>query len=135
MFLRVSPEDPSAPRERFCPFVLTENSPFYTPLLYCMLLAAMKGHARKGEFIRVAENLYRYSSSQTYYAVFRRNGRLKWQGLRTTDRDLAKRRLKDALTGAARVDVRHEQMTLGALLDLYADHLNQFDVRTRANRR
>jgi hypothetical protein len=50
-------------------------------------------HTRKGKFIKVGENLYRYSASKAYYSVFRRDGKLTWKSLRTNDRQLANRRL------------------------------------------
>jgi hypothetical protein len=34
-----------------------------------------KSHPRSGEFHRVAENLFRYSSSGVYYARFQSNGK------------------------------------------------------------
>lgn len=40
-------------------------------------------HTRSGEFARVAENLYRYSSSGIYYAQFRANGKEVSRSLRT----------------------------------------------------
>jgi len=33
-------------------------------------------HSRQGEFRKVGENLYRYSSNDRYYAVFRLKGKL-----------------------------------------------------------
>ena len=33
---------------------------------------------RKGAFTKAGENLYRYSSNKTYYAVFRIKGKLVW---------------------------------------------------------
>jgi hypothetical protein len=52
------------------------------------------GHSRAGQFCKVGENLYRYSSNGVYYAVFRDKGKMKWKSLKTTtDRALAKRRL------------------------------------------
>ena len=38
-------------------------------------------HSRKGEFRKVGENLYRYSSNDRYYGVFRVNGKLIWKSL------------------------------------------------------
>jgi len=52
-------------------------------------------HSRKGEFHKVGENLYRYSSNDHYYGVFRVNGKLIWKSLKTVDRELAKRKLKE----------------------------------------
>ncbi|MGO8926304.1 MAG: tyrosine-type recombinase/integrase [Limisphaerales bacterium] len=95
----------------------------------------MKSHSRKGRFVRVAENLYRYSASKTYYAVYRRHGKLAWKSLKTTDAELAKRKLKDQVAKAGRIDARQARMTLEALLRLLEDGLDRFDVRTRANRK
>ena len=52
---------------------------------------------RAGQFRKVGENLYRYSSNEIYYAVFRVNGKLIWKSLETEDRELAKRKLKEEL--------------------------------------
>ena len=58
-----------------------------------------RNHQRKGEFRKVGENLYRYSSNHRYYAVFRVNGKLFWKSLAPADRELANRKLKDEETG------------------------------------
>jgi hypothetical protein len=56
-------------------------------------------HSRKGEFHKVGENLYRYSSNDRYYyGVFRVNGKLIWKSrksLKTSNREPAKRKLKE----------------------------------------
>ncbi len=57
-------------------------------------------HRRNGVFREVRENLYRYSSSGTYYAVFRPNGKLIWghvisESLQPAERELAKRKHKE----------------------------------------
>mgnify|MGYP001386984446 CR=1 FL=1 len=46
-------------------------------------------------FRKVAECLYRNESSRTYYAFVKRNGRQIRRSLKTTDRKLAERRLKE----------------------------------------
>ena len=46
-------------------------------------------------FRKVAECLYRNESSKTYYAFVKRNGRQIRRSLKTTDRKLAERRLKE----------------------------------------
>ena len=71
-----------------------------------MLPAAMEQHGRKGKFVKVGENLYRYSTSKTYYAVFRRHGKLRWVSLKTADRELANRKLDDEMANAGKIDVR-----------------------------
>jgi integrase len=91
-------------------------------------------HSRKGEFHKVGENLYRYSSNDRYYGVFRVNGKLIWKSLKTRDRDLAKRRLKDEKERQGRVDPAATKLTLSELLDLYEKSLEQFDGKTKASR-
>jgi integrase len=95
----------------------------------------MKNHARNGKFVRVAENLYRYSSSKTYYAVYRRDGKLVWRSLKTTDRDLAKRKLKNEIEAAQRIDPRQNGLTVESLLRMYEEQLTRFDTGTQVNRR
>ena len=56
-----------------------------------------RAHQRKGEFRKVGENLYRYSSNDRYYAVFRVKGKLIWKSLKTSDREFAKRKLHTCL--------------------------------------
>src|SRR5437764_1322601 len=72
-------------------------------------------HARKGEFHKVGENLYRYSSNDRYYAVFRVNGKLIWKSLKTSDRELAKRKLKEEQEKQGRVDPEATKLTLSGL--------------------
>ena len=91
-------------------------------------------HARKGEFHKVGENLYRYSSNDRYYAVFRVNGKLIWKSLKTSDRELAKRKLKEEQEKQGRVDPEATKLTLSELLDLYEKSLEQFDDKTQATR-
>lgn len=95
----------------------------------------MTQHTRNGRFVRVAENLYRYSSSKVYYAVFRRDGKLVWRSLKTTDRELAKRRLKDEIEAVGRIDARQKDLTVESLLRMYEEQLTRFDTGTQVNRR
>ena len=44
-----------------------------------------RAHQRRGEFRKVGENLYRYSSNDRYYAAFRVKGKLIWKSLKTTN--------------------------------------------------
>src|ERR1039458_10594523 len=82
-----------------------------------------KSHPRNGEFHRVADNLFRYSSSGVYYARFQSNGKDISRSLRTTDRTLAKRRLAEKLENASKLDVKVGKMTLEELLRLYEERL------------
>ena len=61
-------------------------------------------HSRGGEFRRVGENLYRYSSSGVYYARFRLQGKEIRRSLKTTDRELAKRRLQEDVDKARKIN-------------------------------
>lgn len=92
-------------------------------------------HSRKGEFRKVGENLYRYSSNDRYYGVFRVNGKLIWKSLKTSDRDVAKRKLKDEQEKQGRVDPAATKLTLSELLGLYEKSLAQFDNKTQATRK
>src|SRR5207302_327253 len=71
---------------------------------------------RAGQFRKVGENLYRYSSNEIYYAVFRVNGKLIWKSLETEDRELAKRKLKEELEKHGRVNGALRGMTLQELI-------------------
>ncbi len=95
----------------------------------------MSANPRNGRFSKVKDNLYRYSATKTYYAVYRRQGKLRWKSLRTQDRELAERRLRDELAGADHVDVRQESMTLEALLSMFEEGIKKYDTRTQRNRR
>jgi hypothetical protein len=78
-----------------------------------------KPHHKLGSFARVADNLYRYSSTKKYYVVLKRSGKTKWIHLHTTDRELANRRLKEELARLKKTDPKTSSMTLNALLELY----------------
>jgi integrase len=93
-----------------------------------------KSHPRSGEFRRVAENLFRYSSSGAYYARFQSNGKDISRSLRTTDRALAKRRLTDELENASKLDVKVGKMMIEELLRLYEERLGQYAPKTIATR-
>ena len=92
-------------------------------------------HPRTGQFHRVGENLYRYSSSGVYYARFRSKGKEIRHSLRTTDRELAKRRLQEDIDKASKVDSEMAKMTLAELLCLYDDMVGQFARKTVGTRR
>jgi hypothetical protein len=74
-----------------------------------------ESHTRRGAFRRVADNLFRYSSSGVYYARYQSNGKDICRSLRTTDRALAKRRLTEKLENASKLDLKVGKMTLGEL--------------------
>jgi hypothetical protein len=51
--------------------------------------AAQRRHRRR-TLKHVGENLYRSDASETYYAIFKRNGKQIRRSLDTTDKDLAR---------------------------------------------
>lgn len=55
------------------------------------------------EFCKVAENLYRRTATDVYYALFKRSGKQFRRSLKTTDRALANRRLTDLRQKIARL--------------------------------
>jgi len=57
-----------------------------------------------------------------------------WRSLKTTDREMASRFLKDVLASAGHVDPRNQGMTLGELIKLYEQSLDQHDTKTKASR-
>jgi hypothetical protein len=104
-------------------------------LLRGMLDGLQKRHPRAGEFRKVAENLYRYSSNGNCYARFRHGGKQIYKSLRTDDRELARRRLKEELEKAEKIDLKLAKMSLEKLLELYAGRLSQYEFKTAATRR
>ncbi len=71
-----------------------------------------KAKTPQASFVKVAECLYRNSSSGTYYALVKRNGKQIRRSLRTQDRKLAERRLKEFRGQAARLSTSTEDRGL-----------------------
>jgi integrase len=92
-------------------------------------------HSRTGVFSRIGENLYRYTSSGVYYARYRNKGKIFQHSLNTTDREFAKRLLKEEISKMKRVDPARGKMTLEELLKLYDESLGQFAPKTAETRR
>ena len=92
-------------------------------------------HRRNGVFRKVGENLYRYSSSGIYYAVFRANGKLNWKSLKTADRELTKRKLTEEQDKSGRIDPVAEKKTIAELLQDYEKNLQQYDAKTVKTRK
>lgn len=92
-------------------------------------------HSRTGVFSRIGENLYRYTSSGVYYARYRNKGKLIHHSLETTDREFAKRRLKEEISKVKKVDPSLGKMTLEELLKQYDESLNRYAAKTAATRR
>ena len=92
-------------------------------------------HSRTGAFSKVGENLYRYSSNGVYYARYRNKGKEIQHSLNTTDREFAKRLLKEEMRKINKVDPSLGKMTLEELLRLYDDGLTRYAPKTAATRR
>jgi hypothetical protein len=93
-----------------------------------------EAHSRTGEFRKVGENLYRYSSNGIYYARFCGKGKSIYRSLKTTDRELAKRQLKDEIGKASKIDPKLAKMTLDELLRFHEETLAQYTPKTTATR-
>src|SRR5437660_8175904 len=110
---------------------------FYTALLYGRLcrMQVQTSQKRAGRFRKVGENLYRYSSNDVYYAVFRSHGKLIWKSLETDDRELANRKLKEEIEKYRKVDPSLRNLTLEELLKLYERQFASYDERTQKNKK
>ncbi len=87
-----------------------------------------KPHYKLGSHSRVADHLYRYSTTKKYYAVFKFGGKTKWIPLNTTDRELAGRKLKEELARYKMTDPEASTMSLEALLDLYGQSIQGWGI-------
>ena len=67
------------------------------------MIAVCETKNESANLTKVGEHLYRYKPNKKYYAVFRINGKLHWKSLKTSDRELASRRLKDESRRFARL--------------------------------
>lgn len=63
-------------------------------LLLTRIIAGISMNSRNGRFVRVKDNLYRYTATKKYYAVYRRQGKLRFKSLKTADREIAERALR-----------------------------------------
>ena len=94
-----------------------------------------KRHYKLGTFHRVADNLYSYSVTKKYYAVFKSHGKTRWVSLKTTDRELAGRRLKEQITTHRNTDPKAGTMTLTELFALYEQSIQGFAKKTQGTRK
>jgi hypothetical protein len=94
-----------------------------------------KRHYKLGTFHRVADNLYSYSVTKKYYAVFKSHGKTRWVSLKTTDRELAGRRLKEQFTTHRNTDPKAGTMTLTELFALYEQSIQGFAKKTQGTRK
>ena len=70
-------------------------------------------------FLKVAECLYRYSSTGVYYARLKRPGKEIRRSLRTTDKALAKRKLARLREEQTEIDTASEKMSLHELCERF----------------
>jgi integrase len=79
--------------------------------------------AEKPAFVSVAQNLFRREPSGSYYAVLKRAGKQIWKSLKTRDRKLAERRLKEFLAQAASLRPQdNPHISFPALAERWLDH-------------
>jgi integrase len=76
--------------------------------------------ADRGLFRKIATGLYRVSTSGVYFAHVRIHGKLFRKSLKTTDRELAKRKLADFRRSQSRIDPKLGRSTLANLCERYA---------------
>jgi integrase len=76
-----------------------------------------RDQSNNGTFQKVGECLYRYSRNGTYYARIKRGGKETKRSLRTSDRALAQRRLRDFRDEQQQLDPSRGNLTLAQLCD------------------
>lgn len=91
--------------------------------------------AHSGRFVRIAEGLYRYSSSGTYFAVIRHLGKLIRRSLQTQDFALAKRRLADLRRSLERVDFKAGKVTVAGLAARYMETVGHLAANSLLGKR
>src|SRR2546423_6543412 len=87
-----------------------------------------------GTLKRVAQGLYRYSTSGVYFAHVRIQGKLFREWLRTTDRQLANRKLADFRAKKLEVDPKLAKITIAELCDRYSEtlaHLSASSIKAK----
>jgi integrase len=88
-----------------------------TPPLYTYIIYVEAQNIQQGTFQKVGECLYRYTSNGVYYGRIKRGGKETKRSLRTTDRALAQRRLRDFRDDQQQVDPSRGNVTLAQLCD------------------
>jgi integrase len=84
---------------------------------------------------RVAPCLYKYESSGVYFAHVRAGGKLYRESLKTDDRSLANRRLREFRRKLSRIDPGLSKTTLAAMANLYLDTIEHRSHSTKKARR
>ena len=88
----------------------------------------------RGTLKRVAQGLYRYSTSGVYFAHVRIHGKLFRESLGVTDRKLANRKLADFRAKKLKIDPKLAKITIAELCDRYAEtlaHLSASSIKAK----
>jgi integrase len=83
-----------------------------------------------GTFQKVGECLYRYSSNGVYYARIKHEGKEIRRSLCTTDRDLAKRKLRELKDEHGQIDRSQGKLTLRELCDQWLETIQDSKPKT-----
>jgi integrase len=83
-----------------------------------------------GAFQKVGECLYRYSSNGVYYARIKHEGKEIRRSLRTTDRELAKRKLREFKDEHGQIDHSQGKLTLRELCDQWLETIQGSKPKT-----
>jgi integrase len=94
-----------------------------------------KPQLNKPTLKKVAPCLYKYESSGVYFAHVRAGGKLYRESLKTDDRSLANRRLREFRRTVSRIDPGLSKTTLAAMADLYLDTIEHRSHSTKKGRR
>ena len=87
--------------------------------------------SQTGTFERVAECLYRYSTTGAYFAVFKLKGRQTRVNLQTRDLASAKRKRDAEKTKLIKTDQDKRNCTLGEYVKTYLETKSQLAAKTR----
>jgi integrase len=94
-----------------------------------------KAHRQKGQFHKVGECLYRYSSSEVYYARFKHESKVILRSLLTTDLALAKRRLREMREKTEKTDTVLSSESFQSFVLRYLETIHKFDKSTQTQKR
>src|SRR5215472_15497174 len=89
-----------------------------------------KPPSQSGEFRKVGECLYRYSSNGVYYARFKTDGKEIRRSLETTDGDLARRNLADLKKQQRQTDRSRGKLTLLELCEQWLETIQHWKPKT-----
>jgi integrase len=101
----------------FLTFPLRNNHQI--PSVLTRVLTRRKNQPKK-RFQRVANGLYRFKRTGTYYSVFKVGGKTRWKSLATDDLANARQLLSEEIKNASRIDWRQAKtVTLRKLIEMY----------------